>query len=275
MPGVLKLFPPPQESHPLEGLYLAHDLRSHEVRDRPFVYSNFVTSLDGRIAVADANCGLGVPKAIANNRDWRLFQELAVQADVLFTSGRYLREYKKGESQEILQVYDDPRFEDLGAWRTGRGLPAYPALAVVSASGDFPIPDALRSGDRRLHVVTTRAVAPARLRELERHAEVHIAGEHGVDGADMVRQMAEAGYRLMGNVTGPQILHLLVAARVLDRLYLTGTGRLLGGDPYATIIEGERLEPPVDFRLARLYYDPEGPDGLGQVFQVYDKNLQG
>ena len=50
--------------------------------------------------------GMTVPKATSNERDWRLFQELAVQADIIISSGRYLRDYAEGQTQEILSVYD-------------------------------------------------------------------------------------------------------------------------------------------------------------------------
>ena len=53
---------------------------------RPFVYTNYVTSIDGRIAIPrPEGQGMMVPKETANDRDWRLFQELAVQADVIIS----------------------------------------------------------------------------------------------------------------------------------------------------------------------------------------------
>ena len=102
---VIRLYPQPSREAPLQGLYLDHDLRRHaEGLGRPFVYSNFVTSLDGRIAVpGPTGSGLIVPKQIANPRDWRLFQELAVQADLIISSGRYLRDYAEGHAEEILR----------------------------------------------------------------------------------------------------------------------------------------------------------------------------
>ena len=271
MTRILKLYPPPQEEHPLEGLYLGHDLRSIERGDRPFVYANFIISLDGRIAVQDASGDLILPEAIKNDRDWRLFQELALQADLLFTSGRYLREYEEGVSQEILQVYDDPRYEDLRGWRVERGLPAHPDLAVISASADFPIPEPLRSGDRRMHVVTTESAGPERLRAFEGQAEVILAGEKSVDGGVMVRALFERGYRWMYSAAGPRVLHLLISSGSLDRLYLTQTGRVLGGKPFASIVEGDLLEFPVDYRLSSLYFDLAGLDERGQLYCAYER----
>ncbi len=271
MNRVLQLYPPPLKESPLEGLYLAHDLRSIDRGDRPFVYANFITSLDGRIAIEDETGNLGVPKMIANDRDWRLFQELAVQADLLFTSGRYLRDYEEGKSQEILKIYDDPRYADLADWREARGLPRYPHLAVISKSAEFSIPEKLLSDDRRIYVVTTAAASNERVRALQENAEVFLSGGESVDGAVMVALLYARGYRHMYSATGPQVLRMLLAGGVLDRLYLTQTGRILGGDRYATIVEGPLLEPAVDFEMEMLHYDPAALDGLGQLLYVFDR----
>ena len=39
---------------------------------------------------------------------------------LVITTGRYLRDYAAGKAQEILRVYDDPRFADLKAWRAAQ-----------------------------------------------------------------------------------------------------------------------------------------------------------
>ncbi|MEE9514029.1 MAG: hypothetical protein V3V46_08115, partial [Anaerolineales bacterium] len=63
----------------------------------------------------------------------------------------------------------------------------------------------------------------------------------------------------------------LASSGVLDRLYLTFVSRLLGGDPYASILEGPLLDPPQDLQLNTLYFDPYGIEGLGQLFASYDR----
>ncbi|MCJ7569980.1 MAG: hypothetical protein MUO58_20920, partial [Anaerolineales bacterium] len=142
---ILQLYPVPSREVSLRGLYLEHDLRAQAERlDRVFLCANFVGSLDGRIAVPDpSGKGVTLAEAITNPRDWRLFQELAVQSDILITSGRYLRQYAKGVKQEILQIYDDPQFKDLQDWRMNRSLSPQPDLAVISSRLDFDIPPAL------------------------------------------------------------------------------------------------------------------------------------
>lgn len=254
----------------LEGLYLAHNLRRLGTQ-APFVYANFVTSLDGRIAIPDAiKGGMKVPLNVANERDWRLFQELAIQADLIITTGRYLRDYAAGKAQEILRVYDDPRFADLKAWRAAQGLSPQPDLAVISSSLDFPVPEALTHGGRHVIVVTDCRADAGRVQELEAQiGRVFIAGDELVRGDEFVRQMAGAGYRTIYSAAGPKIAHMLLSGGVLDRLYLTQVGRILGATPFSSIVEGPLLEAPVDLPLISLSYDPHALEGVGQLFSCY------
>lgn len=269
---ILQLYPTPAREVALNGLYLDHELRGqHEALGRPFVYTNYVTSIDGRIAIPrPSGQGMMVPKETSNDRDWRLFQELAVQADCIISSGRYLRDYAEGKAQEILRVYDEPRFADLGRWREERGLPRYPDLAIVSGSLDFPIPPFLTQEGRKVVVITHEAADRERAAQLEQAgAQVTRAGESDVSGRQTIDALGDLGYRTIYMATGPRVHHLLLAGDALDRLYTTVAHRLLGGQPFSSLVEGELLRPAVGLRLQALYFDPHALDGLGQQFVCY------
>jgi riboflavin biosynthesis pyrimidine reductase len=272
--NLLQLYPGPTREIPLEGLYLNADLRGYaQDRQQTFVYANFISSLDGRIAIPHPSQERTiVPDSTANPRDWRLFQELAVQADVLITTGRYLRDYAEGRAQEILSVYDEPRFADLAEWRAKRGLSPHPVLAVVSASLDFIIPPILSQGERDILLITTRRYNPDRLDSLKGQVrDVILAGDERVDGCQMIHDLSKLGYQTIYSSSGPKILHMLASANVLDRLYLTTAHRLLGGAPFSSILEGSLLDPIPSFRLQALYLDPHALDGDGQMFAIYDR----
>lgn len=269
--SILQLYPLPAAERKLEGVYLSHDLRQFSPKTgRAFVYANFVTSMDGRIAVPRSNGnGLVVPKNIANKRDWRLFQELAAQADIIISSGRYLRDWAEGRVQEILRV-DDPEFADLKEWRLAQNLPPQPDIAIVSNSLRFPVPDVLTAGGRKVIVFTTTNPDLERVREIEARAgRVIIAGESNVAGDQMVQHMLALGYQTIYSTAGPKILHMLLDGGVLDRLYLTQANRLIAGLPYSSIVEGDLFESAVDMRLNTIYFDPHGLDGAGQLFTSY------
>jgi riboflavin biosynthesis pyrimidine reductase len=271
--GVDQLYPQHEQGLELRGLYLKQDLR-HELNavQAPFIYANFITSLDGRIAVPQEEAGeVGVPPQTANRRDWRLFQELAVQADLVISSGRYLRDYAAGEAQEILQVYDDPAFADLKDWRANQGLAPYPDLAIVSRSLDFPLSKCLLESDRSLVVITTEESDAARKQELEALSIVVLeCGVQNVEGEKMAAALHNLGYDMIYSAAGPHIAHMLVASGVLNRLYLTFALRLLAGTDFATIIAGSGFNPAPDVRLRTLYFDQHAPGSTGQLFAAFD-----
>lgn len=270
---VLELYPEYGSQRTLKGLYLDQKLRQRE--SGVFVYANFNTSLDGRIAISGKEGELSVPDMIINPRDWRLFQELAVQADILLSSGRYLRDYADGRAQEILRIYDDPRLADLANWRQSYNLPLFPAIAVISASLEFPIPSALIENDRQVVILTTQQAPDKNKQALEDQGlQVLIAGEEHVDGGLAVNQLSSNGFQKIYSAAGPKVLHLLLEAGVLDRLYLTTAMRMLGGASFSTMLEGALLREPADFILRHLYHDSQTPGPGGQLFAAFDITLK-
>lgn len=276
--GLTRLYPTPVAEVEHAGCYLNTPLVP-EGHDGLFLYTNFVTSLDGRIAIVPRGGEREVvPKQSANARDWRLFQELAGHADVLITSGRYLRQLRAGNAQDVLPVGTGTAFADIRRWRRARGKPEQPAVAVLSASLDFTIPPVLREQQRQLLVITVPDSPVARREALAADGVevVLTTGREGrVTGADTRAALEERGYRTAYSVTGPWVLGSLVADGCLDALFLTTTHCLLGGTRYATLLEGDPLEPAADFRLTTLYHDAAAPEGVGQTFARYDRRHGG
>lgn len=272
---VVQLYPVTQHECKLEGLYLqplAGDVRE---AGSPLVYTNYITSLDGRIAIDHPVSGeRGVPGNITNPRDWRLYQELAARADVLLVSARYLRELAQDKAQASMPLSDDPAFADLLAWRLQHGLAPQPAVVVLSASLDLPLSQLRALQHRRIYVATgAKSTASAdRVDEIEQcGAGILYSGDSSkVEGKQLVELLAEEGFRTIYSIAGPGVLETLLRARVLDRIYLTQVHRLIGGVSFDTLFEGHLLNPPADFNLRALYYDRHGGESCGQLFGIYD-----
>jgi riboflavin biosynthesis pyrimidine reductase len=273
-PTVLKLYPPPHHECAVEGLYLEHPMDHPEQRDEPFVYTNFISSLDGRIAVENPREGrLAAPKAITNARDWRLFQELAARADALIVSASFLRNLAAGTAQDKLPLSDDPIFADLHAWRRARGMPPQPALVVLTRSLDVPLEELAGIIDRPVYFAVGQRVDQDDL-NAAREARLRIltAGSGDiVEGKPLIDALAKEGFRRIYSMAGPRVLHMLLKDRVLHRLYLTCFHRILGGESFDTLLEGDRLTPPASFVPGALYYDPHGDQGVGQFFAIYEQ----
>jgi riboflavin biosynthesis pyrimidine reductase len=266
---VKRLYPGPQRDIALKGLYLHGTEPGNQ---DPLVYTNFITSLDGRIAIdKPAAHTHGVPDMITNPRDWRLYQELAARADVLLVSGRYIRELAQETAQAGLPLSAAPEFSDLHTWRKQQGLSAQPAVVILSASLDLPPAGMHSLSDRRVYVATGEEAPVEAVNRIERAGINVIQAGRGrqVDGSWLVQRLRQSGYKSIYSIGGPQVLEILLRSRVLDRLYLTQVFRLIGGMSYDTLLDGELLTPPTDFELHALYYDEHGGEGCCQMFSVY------
>ncbi|MEN8206068.1 MAG: dihydrofolate reductase family protein [Pseudomonadota bacterium] len=268
---VTRLYPAPGGQHLLEGLYLQH--RLHRQPDSPFVYSNFITSLDGRISLGNNdNTTHTVPAATVNPRDWRLYQELAGQADLLITSGRYFRQSLIGEAQDQLPVGNQAEFTDIREWRLAQGLPPQPDIAILSGSLEIPIAALEPYRHRRILIITGETADQTRIDKFQASGlEVVRAGTGiRVDGRRMISQLATLGYRSICAIAGPAVFYTLLDANVINRLYLTIAQQLLGGEVFDTLTRGPLLTPARGMSLISLYHDPYAPAGAGQLFGVFE-----
>ncbi len=270
---VTRLYPAPHEQIQLKGLYLDHLLHKRGHADLPYVYSNFITSLDGRIAIGESGrTTYTVPAAITNSRDWRLYQELAGQADILVTSGRFYRQSRVGEAQDVLPVGNQPAFADIRRWRIEQGLQAQPDIAIMSGSLDIPLSALQPYRDRRLIVVTGQDADDEKAQALlDLGLEVVRAGAgRQVDGRLLVETLAATGYRSIYAIAGPAVFSTLLKARAVNRLYLTFACTLLGGYKFDTLTRGEPLVPAQAMQLGSLYHDTHIPAGAGQLFAMFE-----
>lgn len=272
--NIPQLYPADGTHHTLEGLYLAQNIRAQKGMDDVFVYSNFITSIDGRIAlpVADKRSHQ-VPAATGNSRDWRLYQELAAQADLLITSARFFRQAEIHEAQDNLPIGPSTEFDDLREWRLQRGLSEQPDIAIFSASLDIPVTALQVYRHRKITIFTGQKSDPNLRNKLssETHADIVLCGkDRQVDGKEFRHCVKQQGYKFTYAIAGPSVHHTLVAGRALDRLYLTTAQKILGGEEFDTITWGEIFSPAPSLSLVSLYLDTQAPQGAGQTLAAYD-----
>ena len=266
-----RLYPEPILVTNLKGLYLAHHLLDC-AQKQPFVYANFVTSLDGRIALIDQYNGSSTPKSLTTASDWRLFQELHAQADCIITHGAYCRALVAGRLGNILQIGKRPESQDLLTWRERKGFTGQPAVVVVSSSLDFPVPDSIREHQQRFYIATGANSDKTKIKaHRERGFEVVIAGRaQTVEGRALIEFLVGQGYRSIYLLAGPQILETMLRDAVLTRLYLTLSHQLIGGTQFHTMIAGNELGKAGVLKLRELYLQAGTDSTIGQFFACFE-----
>ncbi len=269
---VLRLYPAPQQQTALQGLYLNLNLHRQAAEDDVLIYSNYITSLDGRISVPEAESGeYIVPESIANKRDWRLYQELAAQSDVVLTSARYFRQLIKGKAQDFLPVGSSPEYADLFEWRRGQGLNRQPDVMVLSNSLDVPVQALEKMQDRCVTILTSQQADRRKLELLQScGVTVCVAGRKVVEGLALRQLLIEKGYRSAYMIAGPQVHRTLLADHVLDRMFLSTYCSLLGGNAFHTIVEGD-IGNAAQLELRSLYLDQMASSA--QLFADYVLSL--
>lgn len=266
-----RLYPLPSREQPLEGTYFAHDVRSLGSPERPFVYANFVSSLDGRISQIDRELGrFRPPRVIANPRDWRLHKELAAQADAILTSSSRLNGLLAEDVREVhcAEQMDEAPFAQ---WRRERGLPPWPVCMVLSKDLELQVDELLDKPHDNLIVLAGSQADRAVARRLEVGGiEVRVVKQRWVVGADVEAAARAHGFRALYTVGGPDVLYTMLDARRLDRLYLTVAHLTLGGRDFDTLVRGDTLLPPHGFRVHELYLDPATADKPEILYASYN-----
>jgi riboflavin biosynthesis pyrimidine reductase len=230
----------------VRGLYLDSQrslLKPPAGIERPLVYANFVTSLDGRIAVGATEADTHVPPSMTTRADWRLFQELQAHADAVITHGAYLRALAHGRLGNILQVGTRADAADLLDWRHAHGMHAQPAVIIASRTLDFELPASLEQHQQRLIILTTEQASTKRVEAL-REAGIPVSvtsGSGHVPARDLVNAAASLGCRKVYLQSGPVVLGDMLRSGLLARLYLTISAQLIGGNAFHSLVTGDTL----------------------------------
>lgn len=189
----------------------------------PWLRTNFVTSIDGAVAVH------GRSRHLSSPADRRVFAMLRMRCDALLVGAGTLRD----EGYGPLRM--DERQRD---WRTRHGLATHPVMVILSRTLDLDPSLAAFTGAPERAIVIAPASAPAdRRAALAGTTEVLTAGEDSVDLPAAVAELHRRGLRQILSEGGPQVLGGLTAADLVDEMCLTvapvlagaGAGRITAG----------------------------------------------
>ena len=203
--------------------------------DRPYLFLNMVTSVDGKAALHGGAGGIG------SALDKRLMRAIRAACDAVLNGAATLR------AERV-----DPRVGAAYAKvREARGLPPEPLAVLLSRGGDLPL-------DRRYFtypgvprlIVSGAGTSPERRAALSRHAELLIAPGAEPDLAWVMRTLREAhGVRYLLVEGGPNINGGFFAAGLVDEICWTLAPKIIGGGESLTLVGGPPLPVPVPLTL--------------------------
>lgn len=207
-----------------------------------WLFANFVSTIDGVVALPGV-AGSNRLIADASEADRFVMGLLRACADVVVIGSGTL----KGSPRAVwtaAAAYPDaaPAFLEL---RRRLGLPAEPAIAIVTSGTAFPTDHPILE---RCPVVLTTEQGAARLESLPPGAEVVAVCAGGrVDLAAALGALRARGFGRVLSEGGPHFFGSLLAAGLLDELFLTVSPLVAGRPPLAgavlSLCEGMSLLP--------------------------------
>lgn len=219
------------------------------------LYANFVQTVDGVVAIPSLP-GSNAIVSGGSEADRFVMGLLRAAADLVMIGSGTLHASPRGRWQP--DTVCPAAAEAYAALRRDLGLEPRPRVAILTASGSIA-PDRAVLEDAPL-VLTTRAGAERLAGTLPAGVElVVLPGGGTVDVRAALRLLHERGYERILSEAGPHVFGSLVAAGLVDELFLTVSPLLAGRatpEPLG-LVEGVALLPgqdtPARLRSARVH----------------------
>ncbi len=227
-----RLYPSPGETTP-EELASELDLAALAPPTRPYVILNMVSTLDGRAALG------GNTRDLGGEWDRQLFHALRSTGDALLVGAGTVRIERYGPAV---------RTEELRAGREQRGLAPEQPTVIVTRRMLLPSDLPLLQAEGAPVIVATGVD-----RDLE-GVLAEVTYERTGDDLLLLleRLRSEHGIRSLVCEGGPTLASHLLAAGLVDELFLSISPKLAGGGEEPTITTGPELEEPANAELVWL-----------------------
>ena len=190
------------------------------------VYANFVSSIDGIVALDSGTAASGGIISGRNEMDRFVMGLLRAFADAVLVGAGTVRA-EGGKALWTPEYIFPDGAEAFAALRQSLKRQKTPRLVIVTARGDLdPSQRALQVGAL---VLTTMAAAPRLRKALPQACEVRAVSDGdsvGVD--DMFAALQAEGYRTILTEGGPHLFGRLVGHNRVDELFLTVSPKLVG-----------------------------------------------
>jgi len=200
---------------------------------RPYLALNMVSTADGKAAIDWRTRG------ISTDVDRELFHHLRTQADAVMVGAGTVRAERYGAVTKT---------EELRAKRVEEGVREVPLAVIVSGRLDLPADLPILNDPEQPVVIAT--ASDAVIPDLGEQVTYERVGDDLP--LLMARLRSEHGVRAVLCEGGPTLNSFLLAAGLVDELFLTLHPKLLGGAAALTIVAGRELVEPAELELVSL-----------------------
>jgi riboflavin-specific deaminase-like protein len=192
-------------------------------RDRPHVSVNFAITWDGRITTRARG-----PVTFSSKFDKRRLLEIRALADAIMVSAT---------TASVDRMTMGLPAEDLRAARESRGQSPYPLRVLVSNSGRIdPALAVFQKTFSPLVIFSTRRMPRRVQTALAKVADLRLSASETAELPDLMRTLRqEYKIRRLHCEGGGRIFHSLLAANLVDEIYLTACPRIFGGANTTTL----------------------------------------
>lgn len=205
--------------------------RERAPEDRPFVFVNMVSTLDGRAQLGGSTGALG------EAADLEMLLELRALADAVLIGTGTLR--VEGYARLIGS-------EERRERRVAAGLAADPPAVLLSRGLDLPWDAGLFEAPEQPVLVYTRADAEGDVPEVA--APVEVVRLQDASPAAMLADLRARGIAALLSEGGPTLNSALLGAGLVDELFLTLAPQITGEADALRIVEGDGLAAPLRAR---------------------------
>lgn len=229
-----------------------------EASERPFVYANFVMSLDGRISFNTPGHGGGGDVSRRDEHDRWLMGLLRARADAILVGGSSIEAAGNHVwTPEAVAPEDSEAWSDL---RTAENRSAVPLLVVLTRSGGIPRSAPVLDSPQLPVLIATTTGGAERARGVlgDRHWIRYLVTGEQLDNVAVLHTLRDE-YNVQHLLVegGPQILGALVAGKLLDDAFVTLSPILIGSSdqqPRPSLVEGVAFgfQNPPRLRLLSL-----------------------
>jgi riboflavin-specific deaminase-like protein len=247
----LQLLHPTQSATSPEELASGLRLGEKARPDRPYLALNMVSTLDGKATIDWRTKGL------STELDRKLFHHLRTQADAVMVGAGTARVERYGRMAKAGELQDK---------REREGLARDPLGVIVSARLDLPADLPLLNEPEQRVVIATGS--DATLEGLGDQVEYARTGDDLP--LLMARLREDHGVRSVLCEGGPTLNSHLLAANLVDELFLTLNPKLAGGASALTIVAGRELVEPAELELVSV---AEGGGDLFTRWRLVQKPL--